>query len=300
MATKIQLRGGTAAQWTAANPILSEREVGIETDTRKFKFGDGVTAWNSLAYASSDSTGGAWGEITGTLSDQTDLQSALDLKADKEDFATLVDGATVTWNTDSAMFPEAKLTSTQSFTLNMTNVVSGAQGVLKLITNTASAITITFDNDFTNKVLGTLGEEAFTTFTFPAATAKEYLLSFVVDETTIHWSILANKLETSFSSVITGFSGTPTQSCSYSIIGNLCYLRMFITGTSNATSFTFTLPFTPAIAIVIPTIVDNVGTGALGRINTSGNVATVYATAAAGGFTASGTKSLYLSTVFAI
>lgn len=50
MPIQIQLRRGTAAQWTAANPILAEGEVGLETDTRYFKLGDGVTNWNSLAY----------------------------------------------------------------------------------------------------------------------------------------------------------------------------------------------------------------------------------------------------------
>lgn len=50
MATIIQLRGGTASQWTSANPVLAERELGIETDTLLYKLGDGVTAWNSLSY----------------------------------------------------------------------------------------------------------------------------------------------------------------------------------------------------------------------------------------------------------
>ena len=50
MAVQIQLRNDTAANWTSANPVLAQGEMGIETDTRKFKFGDGVTAWNSLAY----------------------------------------------------------------------------------------------------------------------------------------------------------------------------------------------------------------------------------------------------------
>lgn len=47
----IQTRNGTAAEWTAANPILLKGEQGIETDTNKVKYGDGVTAWISLAYA---------------------------------------------------------------------------------------------------------------------------------------------------------------------------------------------------------------------------------------------------------
>ena len=50
MAVQIQLRRGTAAQWTSANPTLASGEIGIETDTKKEKVGDGTTAWNSLGY----------------------------------------------------------------------------------------------------------------------------------------------------------------------------------------------------------------------------------------------------------
>lgn len=50
MAVKIQLRRGTAAEWTAANPILLEGEMGLEKDTGKWKAGDSSTAWTSLGY----------------------------------------------------------------------------------------------------------------------------------------------------------------------------------------------------------------------------------------------------------
>lgn len=52
MAIQIQFRRGTAAQWTAANPVLAIGEPGYETDTGKFKVGDGSTTWNSLIYGS--------------------------------------------------------------------------------------------------------------------------------------------------------------------------------------------------------------------------------------------------------
>lgn len=52
MPTKIQFRRGTASQWTAANTILAEGEIGLELDTGKFKVGNGVTAWTWLAYSS--------------------------------------------------------------------------------------------------------------------------------------------------------------------------------------------------------------------------------------------------------
>lgn len=47
---QIQLRRGTAAQWTTANPILALGEAGYETNTGLLKLGDGATAWNSLVY----------------------------------------------------------------------------------------------------------------------------------------------------------------------------------------------------------------------------------------------------------
>ena len=52
MATQIQLRRDTAANWTSTNPTLTQGEPGYETDTGKIKYGNGSTAWNSLAYAS--------------------------------------------------------------------------------------------------------------------------------------------------------------------------------------------------------------------------------------------------------
>lgn len=43
-------RGGTAAQWTLADTVLEDRELGIETDTHLMKLGDGVTHWTALGY----------------------------------------------------------------------------------------------------------------------------------------------------------------------------------------------------------------------------------------------------------
>lgn len=48
MATRMQQRRGTAAEWSAANPVLGAGEIGFETDTKVLKVGDGVSTWNSL------------------------------------------------------------------------------------------------------------------------------------------------------------------------------------------------------------------------------------------------------------
>lgn len=47
---RVRPRGDTAANWASTNPVLAFRELGIETDTRRFKVGDGVLAWNALPY----------------------------------------------------------------------------------------------------------------------------------------------------------------------------------------------------------------------------------------------------------
>jgi hypothetical protein len=63
MATvRIQVRRGTASQWTSANPILAAGELGVESDTNLFKFGNGSTTWTALAYANNSDV--AIGEIS--------------------------------------------------------------------------------------------------------------------------------------------------------------------------------------------------------------------------------------------
>ena len=50
MATRMQQRRGTASQWTSANPVLNAGEMGWESDTNKFKMGDGTNHWADLDY----------------------------------------------------------------------------------------------------------------------------------------------------------------------------------------------------------------------------------------------------------
>jgi hypothetical protein len=50
VAIRIQLRRDTAANWGSVNPILRAGEVGIETDSLRFKIGDGSSTWSSRPY----------------------------------------------------------------------------------------------------------------------------------------------------------------------------------------------------------------------------------------------------------
>lgn len=86
--TKLQLRrsvsgpAGTTGTWANVNPVLASGEAGVETDTGKFKIGDGTTAWNSLVYAPSglaDRATNVVGGAAGSLPYQTALDTTTTL-----------------------------------------------------------------------------------------------------------------------------------------------------------------------------------------------------------------------------
>jgi hypothetical protein len=89
--TRFKLRNGTAAEWTAANPTLLRGEVGVETDTRRYKIGDGTTAWVGLSYY----TDGV--AIRGQCSKMTD--GTIDITTQG---AYITTGLTATLDTDTA------------------------------------------------------------------------------------------------------------------------------------------------------------------------------------------------------
>jgi hypothetical protein len=84
--TQIQVRRGTASQWTSANPTLASGEWGFESDTGKVKIGNGSTAWNSLGYTGAGSvtsitagTGLSGGTITATGTIAIDTATTVDV-----------------------------------------------------------------------------------------------------------------------------------------------------------------------------------------------------------------------------
>ena len=54
--TVIKVRRDTAANWISTNPTLAAGEMGLETDTNLFKFGNGTSTWTALGYSSSSRT----------------------------------------------------------------------------------------------------------------------------------------------------------------------------------------------------------------------------------------------------
>lgn len=71
---KIKIRRDTAANWAAANPILSDGEQGRDTTNKKTKTGDGLTTWNLLEFDKVDygDVTGAPAQFSGSYNDLTD------------------------------------------------------------------------------------------------------------------------------------------------------------------------------------------------------------------------------------
>lgn len=84
--TQIQVRRGTASQWTSTNPTLAAGEWGFESDTGKVKIGNGSTAWTSLGYTGAGDiegvtagTGISGGGTSGTVTVSIDTSVTADL-----------------------------------------------------------------------------------------------------------------------------------------------------------------------------------------------------------------------------
>jgi hypothetical protein len=119
MATRMQQRRGTAEQWTAANPVLAAGEIGFETDTSKFKIGDGVNTWTTLTYfttideALADILDGApaaldtLNELAAALGNDADFASTItNALANK---ATIIQKTDEQWVADTDIIPESVL-----------------------------------------------------------------------------------------------------------------------------------------------------------------------------------------------
>ena len=163
MASIIQIRRDTATNWTSANTILAQGELGIETDTLKVKAGDGTTAWASLGYLIDTGGYAAYGDTTANFTG-TLQNSGSNVLVDTDIGSTVQAHDADTTKNDVAN----TFTAAQTF---------GAGVVEKKVAIAASEIDLALGNYFTKTISGS------TTFTIANTAASGSVNSFVLELT---------------------------------------------------------------------------------------------------------------------
>ena len=133
----MQQRRGTAAQWTAANPILAAGEIGFETDTSKFKMGNGSSTWTALQYFANASELSALIGGAGTFLDTLgELAAAID--DDPQFYLTI--GTTITNHANASTLVHG-IADTAALALK-SEVESASSGAASALSTHASDTTL--------------------------------------------------------------------------------------------------------------------------------------------------------------
>jgi hypothetical protein len=162
MTTKIKLRRDTAANWTLSNPVLALGEPGLETDSRRVKYGDGVTAWNQLEYAAG-----------GSGTDSNDFSTQFDdgVNDNTYRFKTITGKKEFTYETEGYKYLEVTLTTAQladwegNYNLTFTSTATPAiDNIWKNWNSYENEVNVYFKSDFDANNLNSL----FNGFTNPS------------------------------------------------------------------------------------------------------------------------------------
>lgn len=174
MGVKILLRNDISTIWTSVNPILGQGEIGIESDTRKLKIGDGILTWNLLNYYQ-------FGVSTGYVLSGGYIGTAQDLK-DEIDAISSGTGVQLQIHLDDLNNPH-QVTKSQ-VGLNEVNNTSDANKPISIATQ--SALDLKVDkitgkglstNDLTNTLLGSINQLIIDTHTHTNKTLLDSIIS---------------------------------------------------------------------------------------------------------------------------
>jgi len=222
--TQIQVRRGTAATWTSTNPTLAAGEMGLETDTGKFKLGNGSTAWASLAYNTNGtiplSTVTAKGDlIAGTASGAVDRvavgTNGFYLKADSTQSTGVI------WTTVSA--------GQQPGTAKISDATTGGPYTYNFALSTG-AYSVSLTNSFgTTGIAGaliTFGSTTFQTFSWSTQQTLGYPPSIIFNLTTTLSSISIDSTPSAVWSSRSATFGTTTMAVLGAAYGGGTYVAV--------------------------------------------------------------------------
>ena len=121
----LQLRRGTSSLWSSVNPILANGEIGLETDSRLFKIGNGATGWTGLPYGGLQ---GPTGPAQTTVSTFT-VNGPISVQQIQEAVNVITSPTsprTIDWST-GAIYHVSSMSA--NFTINITNLPTTANKV---------------------------------------------------------------------------------------------------------------------------------------------------------------------------
>ena len=166
---RIQVRRGTASQWTSVNPILAAGELGVESDTNLFKFGNGSSTWTALAYANNSDV--AIGEISqdainaaltmgsGLTKTYDDVANTITLDIDSTIATkTYADGAVSTHSSDTTSVHGITDTAELATKAFAATLLTGATKSNITITGDKNGLTISAENGVADSTTDNLTE----------------------------------------------------------------------------------------------------------------------------------------------
>jgi hypothetical protein len=271
MASKIQLRRDTAANWTSVNPILASGEIGFITDTNKFKIGNGSTAFNSLSFFNGNLTGSVLddlSDVTITSAANGDflrwngsawINDAVNLSTDTvgDYVASLVAGTGISLSNNSgeASTPTVALTNS-SLTINGTSISLGGTGTITAAAGTLTGSTLA--SGVTSSSLTSFGSTP--TITAPVLTLST---SASTTDARISWDSTNKKIIVGNGSISLDFAPanviTNAQTASYTLA---LADKDKLVEIDNASANNLTVPLESSVAFPIGTQISVLQTGA--------------------------------------